>query len=311
MDERRHYRGGFVWPVVLIGAGVVFLLSNLGIISSEVWITLLRLWPLLLIAVGLDLLVGRRFPLGSALLAVVLVVVLALAAQGALPLVNVNAASANVDHTDTISQPTQGVDRASVSISFGSGTLNLGSLAAKSDLLIEGTVDLSKGESIHQDYRATAGTGVYKLESNGTWSSGPEFVWEQNGKSWDLNLNQELPLDLKVNAGAGRSTLDLTNLTLRRFDLDGGVGQVTVKLADTGKYDVDINGSVGQVVIMIPQGLAARVQVEGGLGGVTTQGNFKHQGDVYTTGDYASAENRATIKISGGVGQTVLKTLSE
>ena len=311
MDERRHYRVGFVWPVLLIGAGVMFLLNTLNIVSWDAWATLLRLWPLLLIAIGLDLLVGRRFPLGSALLAVTLVVVLALALQGALPLTSQAASSASVDHTESVSQPAEGAERASVNISFGSGALNVAALPASSDLLIEGQVDLSKGETIHQEFRKTGAGATYTLESAGTWSSGPEFIWEKNGKTWDLSLNRAVPLTLTVDAGAGRSTLDLTNLTLQRFNLDGGVGQVTVKLADTGRYDVRVDGGVGQVVLMIPQGLAARVQVDGGLGGVTTQGNFTRRGDVYTTGAYDSAENRATVYVNGGVGQVVLKTLSE
>ena len=310
MEERRHYRGGFVWPVVLIGAGIVFLLNNLGVISWDVWATLLRLWPLLLIAVGLDILVGRRFPLGSALLALTLVVVLALGVRGSLPLVNTSVSSVTVDRTETVSQQTEGVEKASVSIGFGSGALNIAALAPNSDLLIEGAVDLSKGESIRKEYRTTGGAGVYTLESTGSWSSGPDLIVSPS-KNWDLNLNQDLPLELKVNAGAGKSTIDMTNLTLRRFDLDGGVGQVTVKLADSGRYDVRIDGGVGQVIIMIPQGLGARVQVDGGLGGVTTQGDFTHRGDVYTTGNYDTAENRATVYVSGGVGQTILKTLSE
>lgn len=35
------------------------------------------------------------------------------------------------------------------------------------------------------------------------------------------------------------------------------------------------------------------------------------QGGDYVTGDYNAAENRATVEVKGGVGQIVLKTLSE
>jgi hypothetical protein len=311
MEETRHYRGGFVWPIVLIGAGIVFLLNNLGVLSWDVWGALLRLWPVLLIAVGLDLLVGRRFPLGSALLAVVLVVVLALAVQGALPLAVTATASANVDRTETIAQTIDGAERATVDIAFGAGELNVAALPSDSAQLIEGTADLSRGESLRQNYRKNGEVGYFTLESAGSWSTGPDFVFAEQAKSWDLNLNRDLPLDLEVDTGAGKSTLDLVNLTLRRLQLDGGVGQVTVKLPATGKYIVRINGGVGQVIVMVPQGLAARAQVDGGLGGVSAQGDFTRQGDSYVTGDYNDAENRAEIEIDGGVGQIILKTLSE
>jgi hypothetical protein len=46
--------------VILIGLGVVFLLNNPGILNWSVWDVIFRLWPVLLIAAGLDILIGRR-----------------------------------------------------------------------------------------------------------------------------------------------------------------------------------------------------------------------------------------------------------
>lgn len=57
----------FFWPIIIIGAGVVWLLNNLNIIPSEnLWI-LLRLWPALLIVAGLNVVFARRLPLLGAL----------------------------------------------------------------------------------------------------------------------------------------------------------------------------------------------------------------------------------------------------
>ena len=59
MDERkRNRRGGLIGPLILIGLGVVFLLNNLGILDWSIWEILLRLWPVLLVAAGLDLILG-------------------------------------------------------------------------------------------------------------------------------------------------------------------------------------------------------------------------------------------------------------
>lgn len=57
--ERRHHRRSFFWPVILITAGVVFLLRNAGLLTGDVWDTILRLWPILLVAIGLDSLFQR------------------------------------------------------------------------------------------------------------------------------------------------------------------------------------------------------------------------------------------------------------
>jgi hypothetical protein len=309
MNERRHYRGGFVWPVLLIGAGIVFLLNNLGLVGWNVWQTLLQLWPVVLIAVGLDILVGRRFPLGSALLAVVLVVVLALAVQGAIPS-TVTASAMSVDHTETISEDLKGNKAASVEIGFGAGELNVDALAEGSGQLITGSADLSRNEQLNKSYSGSNGAAHFALVSHSSWSVGPE-VFGDYQKSWNLSLNRDIPLDLQVSSGAGKANLDLTGLNVRQLDLKGGVGQVTVKLPMHGQYPVSVDGGVGQIVIVIPQGLAARVQTKSGLGGVSTQGAFRQNGNTYTTGDYGTAENRADIQVKNGVGAIVLKSLSE
>src|SRR5512139_225381 len=76
MDSRERH-GGVVGPVILISLGVIFLLNNLGWLDWSVWSTVLRLWPVLLIGAGLDILFGRRSMWGSLLVALLLLAVLA------------------------------------------------------------------------------------------------------------------------------------------------------------------------------------------------------------------------------------------
>ena len=63
-SSRRRSRS-FFWPILLIFAGVLFLLSNLGIVDWSTWNLLWRFWPLVLIAVGIDVLFGNRSAVGS------------------------------------------------------------------------------------------------------------------------------------------------------------------------------------------------------------------------------------------------------
>ena len=73
-QPQRTYRrrGGFVWPLVLISLGAIFLLNNFNVLSWDVWDLIWRLWPVLLVAIGLDILFGRRSVLGSFLSLVVI-----------------------------------------------------------------------------------------------------------------------------------------------------------------------------------------------------------------------------------------------
>ena len=75
-DRRIRYRGSLLWPVILIGLGIIFLLNNLGLMTGDVWDTALRLWPLLLIAIGLDGFIRRGGLVGSSLIIAVGIVFL-------------------------------------------------------------------------------------------------------------------------------------------------------------------------------------------------------------------------------------------
>ena len=55
-----YMRQGVVGPLVLTGLGVVLLLGNLGYLQVSALETLWRFWPVLLIAVGVELLFGRQ-----------------------------------------------------------------------------------------------------------------------------------------------------------------------------------------------------------------------------------------------------------
>src|SRR5438132_4034551 len=64
----RYRRAPILWPFLLIAAGVIFLLNNLEVLPWSVWNQLWRLWPLILILIGLEILLGRRSPALSFLL---------------------------------------------------------------------------------------------------------------------------------------------------------------------------------------------------------------------------------------------------
>ena len=58
------------WPILLIGVGVILLLANLGLVEPVNLIALFRMWPLLLIAAGAQILFGRSFPWVGTILSV-------------------------------------------------------------------------------------------------------------------------------------------------------------------------------------------------------------------------------------------------
>ena len=60
-NERKIRRSGpgFIWPLILVFLGIVFLLSNLGIWEEDLWENIWQLWPVIFIVLGLDSLFRR------------------------------------------------------------------------------------------------------------------------------------------------------------------------------------------------------------------------------------------------------------
>jgi hypothetical protein len=301
--ERRSGGTGLVGPILLIALGIFFLLSNLGIVTWSFWEAAARLWPIVLIALGLDLLVGRRSFLGSML------VVLVTAGLLAAGLVWIGPDSRSGERvSDSVSQPLNGAESAQVDINFGVGDLHLSELPAGSPLLIEGTLryDERQPQRVEQSFAVRSGVAHYELAARGS-ATGIPFSGRGPLHSWDLSLNRDVPLALSIRTGVGTSELDLRSLNLSGLTIDSGVGQTTVHMPAQGQISGTINGGVGELIIQIPDGLPARIDVRTGLGNSQIGGDFVRDGNVYTSPGYETAVDRLDLELRAGVGQVTVR----
>ncbi len=311
---------GLFWPVILIGAGVLLLLTNLGVLPATIWPSLWRLWPVVLILVGLDVLLGRRSVWGGVLSAVLalLVVGIVIAVVLYAPVnsrlydggITLNleprvfgAVEMNSRH---IADPLAGVREADVRIAFPGGP---GSISALSDStnLIEG--DVTYRGTLQHSYSASAGRAQVVLDTS---FLGLGFAWPDSGSPrWTLQLNPQVEYDLSMDTGSGSYTLDLAQLKLRSLYLDSGSGHVEVKLPEGGQYRAELNTGSGSVVIRLPAGTAARVEWDGGSGSFNAPGMHKVSGGrrdgVYETPGFSQTGSYVTLQLNSGSGSVMVE----
>ncbi len=295
--EARYRRGGLVGPVILIGLGVIFLLNNLGRLDWGVWLFILRLWPVLLIGAGLDLLVGRRSVWGSLLVVVVMLGVLA----GAVIFYQQRGWGGTELARQSISRPLEGATSADVTLNFGLRALSVGALSEGGNL-IEGTAELYRGERLVEHYAVVGEEAQYSLNPGGeTWNEFPN--WPARIARWDVALSPSIPMVLTIDSGVGETLLDLQELEVVELSVDVGLGTMRLTLPAQGELEGDLNAGIGSVEILVPQGVALRMRVDGGLSNVIVPAGYVRDGDVYTSPGYASAENRVQLRVEGGIGQ--------
>jgi len=127
---------------------------------------------------------------------------------------------------------------------------------------------------------------------------------------WDIHLNGEIPLSLKIDSGASSSTLDLTNLKVVDLDIDTGASSTEVSLpANAGNTRVDIDSGASSLNLRIPVGVAARIRVKSGIASVKRRLEpLPPPGwRLYQSADYETAANRADITIDTGVGSVEIQ----
>ncbi len=293
---------GWVWGIFSIGLGTVFLLSNFGYLPGNALNMLLRLWPLFLIAIGLDIILrgSSRWVTLTAVLVTVLVVggVFWLAAgnQGWMG-----------GEVVTISQPLQNANRAIVRLSNPAGGLMVQGTAGP-NLLAEGQVVLARQQELDDRYVVQNGLGSYSLGSSGV----VYLPWAGSFQSpnWQIKLTGEVPITLETNTGAGDQVLDLKGLDLERLNASVAVGQLTVRLSAEDAFEGVISNPIGSLTIEVPRGALVEIRADTAITARNIPaGEFRSDGEyLYSPG--ADAQNaQIRLRVEQPIGVLTLRLL--
>jgi len=305
----------FFWPLFLIAAGILLLLTNLGLVPWQSWNVLLRLWPLLLIAVGIDVLFGRRSWIG-AIVSGLLILLLIGAAIVAVLLAPRIPGLANLARpaewlTEHVEHPLAGIERASVTIDWTSLPGRLSALRDSSNL-IEGNVAY-RGELIFDvDQHGDQADVELDTRFTGPWF-GPFGFSGQTTDRWDVRLSPEVPLDLVLDTGSGPCDLDLAGLEVSSLILDAGSGPVDLALPAASTFEARIEGGSGPLTIVLPEGVGARVELDSGSGPFNPDRRFRlvegerDDDGTWETDDFDTAEHRIELSIDQGSGPLTIR----
>ncbi len=235
----------------LLSIGALWLLIEIGFVPTSLTLALLDWWPLLLVALGLDVLIpaGRRGPVPITVYAAVAILVI-----GALGLSG-RAAPEGQDLQQALTPETRSL------------TAHLQPGSARALLR-----PAQPGELVSVAFEGTP-AGEARLEGTAepklVVSRGRGRIFGFGRSTWNVALSTEVPLDLEVDAGSGGIDADLTGFDLSALEVDGGSGSVHLQLPGGGRFfRAELEGGSGAMRLGIAPGASLDMEVSSGSGGV-------------------------------------------
>ena len=197
------------------------------------------------------------------------------------------------------SQIDQGdADEVRTEIQMGAGELTIMG-GAESLMNAEFTFNVDKFEPI-VEFSETNSIGELKVKPSFRLRFGDLRGCLQPENKWDINLNNEVPMDLHVELGAGDARLDIRDLTLTNLGVEVGAGDVDLDVSGNDSLNsFDMQMGVGGVILNLNNTTSLdEFNLEFGAGDI----------DIDFTGD---REKDLMGSIEVGVGDVTLKLPSD
>ena len=313
-DMRSSRRTSLVVPILLITVGAMFLYANWRP-AFDPWPILRTYWPLILVFIGLgkmwDATRGRTqnpdgtvaarsgVSLGATFGVMAFVLVLIVLFWHGRAFTRDRHYSGDLQHYSR-TVDLQGAKSVNVSLEAGAGELNI---SGGSSQLLGADFNYSSSYGTPRvDYTVASGVGHLTISQD----SGNTYFGAQRNQ-WNLRFSNEVPLELRVEMGAGRGNLRLRDLPVTRLDMSMGAGQADLDLTGDRTKDLiaNLEGGVGQVTIRLPRKVGVVVQASGGIGSIGAHG-LRHDNDEYTNEAYGKTPVTIHLKVQGGVGRISL-----
>ena len=334
ITHERKERPSLFGPIVLIAIGLFFLFNRLNPITDLHWGDVLRLWPLFLIFIGLNILV-QQAPRPVGMLLSGIVALAAVAVFGYVLIVGVRGSFFGSSFTgewqsQDVSFPIEGLRSAVLDIDIGPPGADVFALEDSRDL-IAGTVTYQTGLLFDKRGGGDRVTVTLSPRNGGGWFWEPD-QWndQQNEARWDLGFNPTIPLSLDLTALAGSSNLDLRELLIQDLSLQLSAGEITLflpggeydvdmetnaaaatmTLPQTGQHVIELRVNAGSVNIELPEGMELRVEVDQTLGSFNTHlSGLERVGDsdVWQTAGYDDSPDRIDLILNISVGSVDIR----
>lgn len=301
----KQKRSQINFGIILVGLGILFLLNTIGIVSGFNWHLLLRYWPIILIFIGLNIILKRSIIWW-------LVPVLFIFCLIGLFIISDSPGYYHYEYEYDFDPPslfnrdkgiyrsdmkiTEEINEMEANINFSAGKLVIDSVRDVENLY-EARLRYNYGRPSF-DFKSgrEEGKGYLTIKQPGNKAN---WVNISNPNDWKLYLTPEIPIDIKLNAGAGDFKFNIEELKIRQLIINSGAGNLEADINNYMRY-LKINSAATKIELNLPEGMDVKIKAEG----LISKNNFSEEGltriedNIYQTSNYDNTDEKLNVEIN-------------
>lgn len=302
--------------IIVLFIGVVALLASLDVISFS-WHVALRLWPLLLILLGVTIL-----PINEYLKSGLLVLLLGMGCllyyheakndtgffSGSCAFSSSRCNSGSDNNTSDysgpylqeFSEPFGAFKYATLDVDFGAGNFEIKPPCAE---LVKVKSD---SDFVKYDFRAERGDDEANVTVNGSGSN--KGLRDKLRNNLDIALNDMPIWTVNIETGASSCDFDFSPYKVEKIDIEAGACDMKVRLGNQGcDTELEVESGVSNIKIEVPISMGCKIFVDSAITTKDFDGFEKKGKGVWETSNYGSAMHDITIKLDCGVSNIVVE----
>lgn len=296
------------WGLFFILLGVVFILKNLGMLHFEFrWSEIFRLWPLILIFMGISALLGTskyKVPWVAPLMLVIVILIFTRFEFGHhYDNPNWRDNEERPRHHDkansqNFSEPwVEGMKQATFNFTGGAAEFMI--IQSTDNLIDANTVtrfgDYSM-ERVSDD--SSMVINLRMTDKKITWKKG-DWV----NKVY-IRLNQAPVWNMNFELGAGSGEFDLSPYKINKLTVESGATALDIKVKDNlPKTIIDIETGASSVTVRVPKTANCLLDLDAVLSSKDVEGFIKKDDGSYQSENFSSIGNLIDIRVSAGVSE--------
>ena len=292
--------------VILISLGIVFLLNNLGYVPWAVWFRILSLWPVILVAIGIEIIFRKTHLSFLTILSPLLFMAAILG-----PTYFQNVELTKVYRALETYQYSEDLDTSVVKVTaivqLRAGNLEISSGTEK---LISAKLDYWKRKPIttHEYSGFDSSATIEIRDRERGWKGWSWRAW--GAKDWEIKLTHLIPINLRIYAKATDGELDLSDLKLKNLNLDIKAANFDIKLGDmVDQVNGTIESDASRLYLLIPEDTGLQIENHAKLTSTSFSGlSILKYDNIYQTPNFEQASQKIVLSLEGSVTRLVVKS---